>query len=160
MCDSSCPMPGAVPHVGDPQRRQFIQRSLLATAAAMLAAACGDGEIGSAGPTAPVTIDQPVGIRIADYPALASVGGIAVVQTGANPIAVARTGPSAFVALSLICPHAGFSPITVSSGTGFRCPNHGALFDYTGKWIGGQRTRNLQSYPTTYSAGTGTLTIG
>lgn len=160
MCDSSCPLPGAVPRVDDPLRREFIQRSLLTAAASMLAAACGDGQIGAAGPTAPVVIDEPVGIRIADYPALAAVGGIAVVQTGSNPIAVARTGASTFVALSLICPHAGYSPITVNSGSGFHCPNHGATFDYAGKWTGGQRTRNLQSYPTTYSAATGTLTIG
>jgi Rieske Fe-S protein len=43
---------------------------------------------------------------------------------------------------------------------GFRCPNHGALFANDGNWTGGQRTRDLQSYPTTYNSGAGTLTIG
>ncbi|HLA15086.1 MAG TPA: Rieske (2Fe-2S) protein, partial [Gemmatimonadaceae bacterium] len=76
-----------------------------------------------------------------------------------NPIAVTRTGANSFVALSMICPHAGYKPISIVSG-GFRCPNHAALFDSTGNWTGGQRTRDLQSYPTVYNAGNGTLTIG
>lgn len=160
MCDDHCPLADAAG--ANASRREFLHRSLLgAVAAAMATVACGDGQIGGAGLTAPTAIDQPIGIRVADYPALGSVGGIAIVDASAtNPIAVARTGPSSFVALSLICPHAGYKPISVTSGTGFRCPNHGATFDYSGKWTGGQRTRNLQSYPTTYTASTGTLTIG
>jgi Rieske Fe-S protein len=43
---------------------------------------------------------------------------------------------------------------------GFRCPNHGAMFAPTATGRGGQRTRDLQSYPVTYNAGAGTLTIG
>lgn len=163
MCDERCPLAGGViPAAGPgPSRREFLQHSLLGAVAAALTAGCGDGQIGGAGPTAPTVIDQQIGIRVADYPALGAVGGIAIVDaSAANPIAVARTGPSSFVALSLICPHAGYKPLTVTSGTGFRCPNHGATFDHTGKWTGGQRTRNLQSYPTTYTAASGMLTIG
>ncbi len=125
-----------------------------------LATACGDGEIGSAGPTAPPVLDQTFTIRIADYPALQQVGGIARVDGNtSNPIAVSRLGPSTFAALSMICPHAGYKPIDITT-TGFRCPNHGAQFAADGNWTGGQRTRDLQSYPTTYNAGAGTLTIG
>lgn len=163
MCNFDCPLAsaGAADRVAEHGRREFLQQSLLAAAAALLTAACGDGVIGGAGPTAPVILGTSFTVRVADYPALSAVGGIAIVNSSSsNPIALARTGVNSFVALSLICPHAGYKPVDVRSGTGFRCPNHGATFDYTGKWTGGQRTRNMQSYPTTYNAGAGTVTIG
>ncbi|HKG94029.1 MAG TPA: Rieske 2Fe-2S domain-containing protein, partial [Gemmatimonadaceae bacterium] len=136
-----------------PNRRQFIAQSTLATIAALLTgSACGDGEIGGAGPTAPAVLAGNFTIRIADYPALQQVGGIARVSSStSNPIAVSRLGANTFVALSMVCPHAGYKPISITS-TGFRCPNHGALFAKDGNWVGGQRTRDLQSYPTTYNA--------
>ena len=174
MCDGGCPLrrlggaggaerPTAYRVLG-PSRRQFIAQSTLAAIAAVLtsaiATACGDGEIGAAGPTAPPVLDEGFTIRIADYPALQQVGGIARVNSdAANPIAVSRLGPSTFAALSMICPHAGYKPIDITS-TGFRCPNHNALFAPDGNWTGGQRTKDLQSYPTSYNAGAGTLTIG
>ncbi len=168
MCDETCPLrrreSATEYRVIGPSRRQFIAQSTLTAIAAVLTSAlasgCGDGEIGAAGPTAPPVLDQGFTIRIADFPALQQVGGIARVNSDAsNPIAVSRLGPSAFVALSMICPHAGYKPINITS-TGFRCPNHNALFAADGNWTGGQRTKDLQSYPTTYNAGAGTLTIG
>lgn len=147
-----------------PSRREFITQSTLAAIASLLTAgvvsACGDQEIGVAGPTAPLVLDDAVTIRVADFPALQQVGGIARIDGNtSNPLAVSRIGANAFVALSMICPHAGYKPINIQSG-GFRCPNHGAVFAADGNWIGGQRTRDLQSYPTSYNAGAGTLTIG
>ena len=173
MCDHGCPLRRAAEaeaerqtefRVVGPSRREFIAQSTLAAIAAVLtsafAAACGDGEIGGAGPTAPPVLDNGFTIRIADFPALQQVGGIARVDGNtSNPIAVSRLGQSTFAALSMICPHAGYKPINITS-TGFRCPNHNALFAPDGNWTGGQRTRDLQSYPTTYNAGAGTLTIG
>jgi Rieske Fe-S protein len=146
--------------VAGPSRRQFIAQATLAAMAAVLTSACGDGEIGGVGPAAPTVIDTDFTIRLADYPALQQVGGIARIQSGtSNPIAVSRLGPNTFVALSLICPHAGYQPISITT-SGFRCPNHGAVFASDGNWTGGQRTRDLQSYPVAYDAGAGTLTIG
>jgi cytochrome b6-f complex iron-sulfur subunit len=146
-------------------RRQFLTQAALAAVAAVLTAACGDGEI--AGVPYGATPEQPppvlptgFTIRIADFPALSTVGGTARVDGNtSNPIAVTRTGTASFVALSMICPHAGYKPINIVS-SGFRCPNHGAQFDSTGNWTGGQRTKDLQSYPTAYTASTGSLTIG
>ena len=74
------------------------------------------------------------------------------------PFAIVHTDASAFVALSRVCPHQGF--IVDVTGSGFHCPNHGAQFNESGVWVGGQRTSNLRSYPTSYDAATGTLTIG
>jgi len=43
---------------------------------------------------------------------------------------------------------------------GFQCVQHGAQFGPTGAWQGGQRTSSMRSYPATYDAGSGTVTIG
>ena len=148
-----------------PGRRQFLTQAALAAVSAVLAAACGDGEIAGVANGAAIEQPPPVlpsgfTIRIADFPALSTVGGIARVDGNtSNPIAVTRTGATSFVALSMICPHAGYKPINIVS-SGFKCPNHAAMFDSTGNWTGGQRTRDLQSYPTVYNAGSGSLTIG
>lgn len=147
-----------------PSRREFISRATLAAAAALLAG-CGDGEIGGIDPDNPYVppppdLDTRLTVAIADYPALNTIGGIARVDDGTTaPIALARIAQSTFVALSMVCPHAGYSPITIVSG-GFRCPNHGARFDSSGNWVGGQRTRDLQSYPVSYNAAAGTVIIG
>jgi Rieske Fe-S protein len=134
-------------------RRTFLAQGALAAAAAALAA-CGL----SSEPTAPGTLASPLTINVADYAALASVHGVAFVSAERNPLAIVRTGTSSFVALSRICPHAGSTVNTASFG--FLCPGHGAEFDETGRWIGGQRTSSLTSYPTQYDAATGMLTVG
>ena len=164
MCDERCPVHcagrGETYEIVGPSRRQFIAQSTLAAIVALLTTACGDGEIGGVGPPAPEVLAQGFTIRITDFPALQQVGGIARVDGNtSNPLAVSRLGPSTFAALSMICPHAGYKPISIVS-SGFRCPNHRALFAADGNWIGGQRTKDLQSYPVTYNAGAGTLTIG
>ena len=169
MCDNRCRAGGEdrepVYRVVGSDRRQFLTQATLAAVAAVLTVACGDGEIagvpnGSAIEQPPPVLPTALTIRIADFPALSSVGGTARVDGNtSSPIAVTRTGATSFVALSMICPHAGYKPISIVS-TGFRCPNHGAQFDETGNWTGGQRTRDLQAYPTAYNAGAGTLTIG
>ena len=98
-------------------------------------------------------------VTLSQFPALANVGGIARVDDGTGtPIAVARTGTSTFVALSMVCTHQG-STLNIVSG-GFLCPNHGATFNASGVWTGGQQTTNLVTFPCTYNASAGTLTIG
>lgn len=164
MCDERCVIQrfggDGEPRIVGPSRRQFISRSVVAACAALLAQACGDGEIGGVGPAPPEVLDEGLTVRISDFPALQQVGGIARVDGNtSNPIAVSRLGPNAFVALSMICPHAGYKPIDILS-TGFRCPNHKAMFAADGDWTGGQRTRDLQSYPVSYNAAGGTLVIG
>ena len=166
MCDEKCPLAqgSAEYRVVGPSRRQFIAQTVLAAVASVLGTpllgGCGDGEIGGVGPPPPTVVDQQFTIRIADFPALQQVGGVARIDgTTSQPVAVSRLGPNTFVALSMICPHAGYKPIAITN-TGFRCPNHNALFAKDGNWTGGQRTRDLQSYPVTYNAGAGTLLIG
>ncbi|HEY2896505.1 MAG TPA: Rieske (2Fe-2S) protein [Gemmatimonadaceae bacterium] len=132
-------------------RRQFVIQGAVTSVAILLA-----GCVGSGGPTAPGNVNLTV--NIADYPALASVGGVAYVDANGNPLAIVRVDANTFDVVSRICPHQGG---TVSSnGNGFTCPNHGARFSDSGTWVGGQPTSNLTSYTSTFDAGTGTLTIG
>jgi len=133
-------------------RREFLGRSVTLAALALLVNACGD--LGSV--TGP-TFDQEVLVDLSEYPELASVGGVVRLKGVNPPVALARLGEDQFAALSLICPHAGG---TVQwTGSGFRCPVHGARFSSDGEWTGGQPTSNLREYPTTYDPAEGTVLI-
>ena len=143
---------------GGLDRRTFLSQATLATVAALLADACGTGVWDPVSPQANVVPSSGLSFRLADYPALASVGGMVTVHTATGgPMALVRSATSTFVALSLVCPHQG-TTVTVQ-GSGFFCPNHGAKFSATGVWTGGQATANLTSYPVTYDAAVGTLAI-
>lgn len=132
-------------------RRTFlVQSGILAAMAAL--AACG----ASTDSTAP-SIPASSQIQIANYPALANVGGVALVSVGSAPLAIVRTSTTSFIALSRVCPHQG--GIVNESGSRFVCPVHGATFDLNGNWIGGQPTSNMRQYATTYDAASNTLTI-
>jgi Rieske Fe-S protein len=137
-------------------RRAFLSQSAMLVAGSFLAASCGDGEIGGvAGPAGTAGFV----VSLADFPALGSVGGTARVDSGGSrPVAVTRTGATTFIAMSMICPHAGYRPIQIAA-PGFYCPNHGAEFAPDGKWVGGQRTSDLPRFTVVYDAGAGTLTI-
>ena len=133
-------------------RRRFVTMGALAAAAAALAAC---GGLGS-----PITGPSSVSLslKVSDYASLANVGGVALVSASGSPIAVVRTSATTFIALSRICPHQGGTIETASGG--FFCPNHGAEFNLSGTWVGGQRTSSMRSYATTYDAVTGTITVG
>ena len=132
-------------------RRTFLVQSALMSAAAALAA-CGAGVDN----TAP-NITAGTTINVNDYPALANVGGIAMVSAGGALLAIVRASSTDFVALSRVCPHQG--GIVNQYNSGFLCPNHGAQFNSTGQWIGGQPTGSLHAYATSYNAATGVLSI-
>ncbi|MEO6877288.1 MAG: Rieske (2Fe-2S) protein [Gemmatimonadaceae bacterium] len=158
MCAGACGPHGAngVTAPGDQSavgRRTFIvQSALLAAAAALAACSAGSGIAAPALPSG-----TPSTVNVNSYPALANVGGVAMVTVSGAELAIVRTSASSFVALSRICPHQGG---TVQQwNNGFECPIHGAQFSQTGQWTGGQRTSNLHSYATTYDAATGTLSI-
>jgi nitrite reductase/ring-hydroxylating ferredoxin subunit len=137
---------------GEIGRRTFLAQSAMLAAAAALAACAAGSD-----PTAPDLSGQAT-LSVPDYPALSTVGGIAMVSIQGSPMAIVRTGTSTFVALSRVCPHQG--SIVNQNGSGFLCPNHGAQFGATGTWVGGERTSNMRSYATSYNSATGTLTIG
>jgi len=131
-------------------RRDFVMRAAAALAAVALAACSGD-------PTSPSSVSSTT-FSLSDYPALSSVGGVATVSISGVPVAIVRTSSTTFAAFSRICPHQGATIDVTSSG--FQCPRHGATFDKNGQWIGGQRTSNLTSYPVSYNAAAGAVTVG
>ena len=151
-----CPMaPNALVSVqGGPgalARRTFLTRTMLG-AAALALAACGVSD----GTTAPFSGTASVNIN--DYPALANVGGVALVTLNGSLLALVRNSTTSVLALSRVCPHQGGTINT--GGAGFICTRHGAQFNLTGQWVGGQPTSNMRSYATTFDPGTGALLIG
>ncbi len=145
-------LPGAPAPCRGLCRRDFLEQAFRLAAAGLL--------VGCAANATSATVPQFT-INIGDYPPLLNVGGIAVLPTNltrGKPIAVSRTGADTFVALSLVCPHRGFT-VEAVSGT-FYCPGHGAEFAATGAWTGGQPTSNLSTYPVQYDSAAASLTIG
>ena len=150
-CGPQCACNSALP------RRAFLQRGALGAVGALVVAACGDGDIGGTYPTDPFPT-TPLTIRIADFPALAAVGGSARVDGDTSkPVAVVRTGASTYTALSLVCPHQGATVELVDGA--FRCPSHLAQFAVDGTWIGGKQTGDLTILGITHDVTAGTLTI-
>lgn len=155
-CGSPCARREATDH--DPQRREFLQASLLA-AASLFVAACGNG-VWDAPKTPLTTVLGTTGytVRLADLPALSTVGGIATVAAGGADIALVRRALDHIDAFWMTCPHQG-TTIHAQDGA-FVCPNHGARFSATGAWTGGQQTSNLTLIPLTFDAAAGTVTLG
>lgn len=153
---ADCPMaPNALVSVpgeaGALDRRTFLTRTMLG-AAVLALAACGVSD----GTTAPFSGTASVNIN--DYPALANVGGVALVTLNGSLLALVRNSATSVLALSRVCPHQGGTINT--GGGGFICTRHGAQFNLTGQWVGGQPTSNMRSYQTTFDPGTGAVTIG
>ena len=87
-----------------------------------------------------------VSVRVRAVPELAQVGGAVRIGTvGGQPAGLARTGPSAFVAFSLRCPHQGVT--VVRDATGWVCPAHGSQFEPDGDLVLGPATTNLARLP-------------
>jgi len=125
---------------------------------ALLASACGDGDIGGsvAGPSNVNTV-----AKIADYPALATVGGIARLNGTSTPVAVVKTSATQFRAFSMVCPHQ--QTIVVISNGAFICPNHQARYSSTGAVLAppsdGGTTSPLKEFAVVTDLTAGTLTI-
>jgi len=135
-------------------RREFLATSSALAITAVLAACGSDSEEGST-TTAPRNVNATV--TLANYAALGTVGGIAVVSGAGTPIAVVRASATQYRAFSLICPHAGTT--VAINGAGFRCPNHGATFNASGAWTGGERTNGLFEFTVASNTAAGTITI-
>jgi len=141
-------------------RREFLTKSTLAVAgAAAIVAGCGDGQIG--GVTAPI-LTSPLSFKVSAVPALATVGLLAYVPTDRR-VAVKRTGPDTFLALSTACTHEGTQIDIVNNNSSFECPNHGARYDSDGNVTrqpnSSGSASHLFPYVASYDATTDILTI-
>lgn len=156
LLDTSDSPVGGCAGCGRVDRRQFLASASVLSLGALVTA-CGDGVIG--GPeTIPPFPDEPFIVDPRQVTALQTVGGRTVVQRGLSaPVLVERRATAQYRAWSLSCPHRG-TIVTVESG-GFRCPNHGAVFDADGVWLSGQGTADLAAVGVRLNAD-GTLLVG
>lgn len=85
-------------------------------------------------------------VRVRDIPELKEIGGSARIGSiKGQPVALARTGASTFVAFTLICPHQG---VTVKkTKEGWSCDAHGSKFEPNGDLNFGPATTGLPSIP-------------
>ena len=138
---------------GGVDRRTFLSAATLAAVAAVLEACSGSGATFFTGPSG-----GALTVKLSDFAALATVGGVARVDNGNGaPTALVRTGASTFRGLTMVCTHQG-ATIDVVNATSFHCPNHGALFNSAGVNTGGQATANLAVYTATFD-GVNTVTV-
>ena len=143
-------------------RRAFLSKSTLAIAGvAALATGCGDGDIGGSGVTEP--LPTGLSLKVSTVPALATVGLLAFHPTDIR-VAIKRTGPTTFLALSTTCTHEGTRINIVNGAMSFECPNHGSRFDSDGNVTRGPNAAGtaskLPALATQYDAVTDILTIG
>ena len=139
-------------------RREFLAKSTLAVAGVAVVAACGDGQIG---PTAAPSLSGSLTVKVSTVPALATVGQLAILPTDGS-VALKRTGPTTFLALSTTCTHEG-TRINLLSNNSFECPNHHSRFDADGNVTrqpdSSGNASHLLVYATQYDAATDILTI-
>jgi cytochrome b6-f complex iron-sulfur subunit len=143
-------------------RRAFLTKGTLAVAGvAALATGCGDGDIGGSGVTQP--LPTGLSLKVSTVPALATVGVLAFHPTDVR-VAIKRTGPVTFLALSTTCTHEGTRINIVNNAVSFECPNHGSRFDSDGNVTRGPNApgtaTKLPTVATSYDPVTDILTIG
>jgi Rieske Fe-S protein len=118
-------------------RRDFLAKSALA-ATLVVAAGCGDGQIGppaihnTTGGDPNVPVGGAVTVKLSDFPGLAAVG--TVVDIG-HERAVVRTSATTFRGLSRICTHQQCD-VDVRNNR-LECPCHGSTFAADGSVIRG-----------------------
>ena len=99
-------------------------------------------------PPAEVTEDQGwVPLSMANYPALASVGGSVLVTISGESILIVHYEENCFSALSAVCTHEGCA-IEYQGGSRVICPCHGAAFLMDGSVQAGPTPIPLEQFPT------------
>jgi len=151
-------------------RRQFCRQcsaGLAALSGVAILQACGGGGPTSSsggsfgGSSLPLVNGASAGggiqVTIDASSPLASAGSMALVQSSAGSVLVARTGADTFTALSATCTHQGCA-ITGESGSSYVCPCHGSRFDTSGRVLNGPASRPLQQFNTQFANGVLTIT--
>jgi cytochrome b6-f complex iron-sulfur subunit len=115
---------------------------------ALLAGACGIAALSISGlPAASANTVKKLSkgrlsVSVNKIAALKEVGSSVSVGTWkGRPVALARTGPSAFIAFSLMCPHQGFT--VTKNESGWLCDLHGSRFKPDGELVSGLANTRL-----------------
>jgi cytochrome b6-f complex iron-sulfur subunit len=93
----------------------------------------------------PGAVDFTLDLTSPAYTVLNNNGGSVVKDN----IIIARTSAGAFVALSSICTHQQYNPISFENAANrFHCPNHGSNFATDGSVLNGPALAALKKYNT------------
>ena len=104
-----------------------------------------DSTAASGSSTNNAAVDFTIDLSSTTYAALNTNGGSVV----KNNIIIARTSAGAFVAVSSVCTHQQYNPISFESAASrFHCPNHGSNFGTDGSVINGPALSALKKYNT------------
>ena len=96
--------------------------------------------------------DGRLSIRVGAIPELAEVGGAVMIgSVKGTQAGLARTGPSTYVAFSLICPHQ--KVLVQREGDGWVCKAHGSEFEADGDLLLGPATSRLKRIPSRFKNG-------
>ncbi len=91
-------------------------------------------------------VDFTLDLTNPTYAALNNNGGSIVKDN----VIIAKTASGVYVALTSICSHQQYNPISFESANNrFHCPNHGSNFATDGSVINGPATSSLKKYNTT-----------
>jgi Rieske Fe-S protein len=95
-------------------------------------------------------------VKLSGVPQLAKVGGsVRIGLIKKIPVAIARTGPSTYVAFNLSCPHQGV--IVDQTPEGWVCSAHLSKFEPDGDLVLGPATTGLRRVPIKVSKGVATV---
>jgi Rieske Fe-S protein len=97
-------------------------------------------------------------VKIADNPALASVGGFVLVKkTSVGDVLIVHIGNSQYAAMSDVCPHKQCR-VQVKSAALIKCPCHGSAYKSDGTYVSGPSHKNLLQFRVAVEAGEITVT--
>jgi len=126
-------------------RNDFLKSLGLSTAAIAFISWFGGCKTDSGVTDAPTNVDFTLNLDDPANNGLKTNGGYIY----KNGIIVARTTSGTYVALSMVCTHAGSTVYYDAGGNRLHCPNHGSNFATDGTVINGPASNPLATYHTT-----------
>lgn len=98
-----------------------------------------------------------VTVNIASAPALAAVGGAALIDAPSGKFLAFRTAQDTFSAMTAICTHEGCT-VTRFASPNFVCECHGSEYNSTGGVVKGPASRALQRFTASFANSVLTIT--